>query len=346
MQKNSTLNYNSRRIKLAFAIMILFLIFSIGINLVSGSVSVTLKDYIEALTGQRELSTMEYNILFKIRLPRIISAILFGAALSVSGFLLQTFFKNPISGPFVLGISSGARLFVGFVVLTNVALNLRISSLLLLFLASTAGSLLSMLLVLLFARRINNISILIVIGIMIGYIASAGTNFMIAFASEHKIASLTTWSMGSFSGVNWRMLFISTCVIVPVIFLTYIVSKPLEAYLLGENYAKSMGVNIKQFRLVLIFLSSILSAVVTGFAGPISFVGIAVPHLTRLSLKTSKPKILIPAIVLMGSSFCLISDYFARTLFAPTELNISTITSFIGAPIVIYLMVGRKRGHA
>ena len=151
--------------------------------------------------------------------------------------------------------------------------------------------------------------------------------------------------MGSFSGITWKMIRISSIIIIPSVIGVFCLSKPLQAYLLGENYAKSMGVNIKNFRLVLIFLSSILSACVTGFAGPISFVGIAVPHLTRLTVSTSQPKILIPAVTLMGASFSLLSDYFARTLFAPTELSLSTITSIIGAPIVIWLMVGKKKKY-
>ena len=166
---------------------------------------------------------------------------------------------------------------------------------------------------------------------------------MITFAEQEKIASLTIWSMGSFSGVTWNMLRLSTVVIMPTMILIFCLSKPLEGYLLGENYAKSIGINIKVFRIILIFLSSILSACVTAFAGPISFVGIAVPHLIRLIMKTSQPKFLIPGIFLLGSSFCLLSDYLARTMFSPIELNISTVTSFIGAPIVIWLMVNRRK---
>lgn len=334
---------NKRRIKIVFVALLLFLAYTIILNMVSGSIDLSYKDIIDVILGNRIFSELEYNILFKIRIPRILSAILFGIALSISGFLLQTFFKNPIVGPFVLGISSGARLFVGLFLLTNISFSLIKSPLITIFIAATIGSLLSMLLVLIFARKVDNISTLVVVGIMIGYIASAGTDLMIAFANEHQIASLVNWSMGSFSGISWSMLKLSAIVILPTVALVFFLSKPLEAYLLGENYAKSMGINIKTFRIVLVLLSSILSACVTAFAGPISFVGIAVPHLTRLTIKTSNPKILIPAIILSGSSFCLIADYFARTLFSPTQLSISTVTSFIGAPIVIWLMVNRRQ---
>ncbi len=323
--------------------LIALLVFAIVINIISGSIDFTFKDLIDILFKNREISTLEYNILYKIRIPRIISAILFGGALAISGFLLQTFFKNPIAGPYVLGISSGAKLFVGFFILANVNFKFATTEGVGIFIAALAGSLLSMLLVLLFARKIENISSLIVVGIMLGYIASAGTSLMITFAEQEKIANITIWSMGSFSGVTWNMIKISLVIIIPTIILIFTLSKPLEGYLLGESYAKSMGINIKVFRIILIFLSSVLSACVTAFAGPISFVGIAVPHLIRLTMKTSQPKFLIPGIFLLGSSFCLISDYFARTLFSPIELSISTVTSFIGAPIVIWLMLNRRR---
>lgn len=331
------------RTTVIFLMLIIFLIIAIGINISSGSVNFNLSDLADFILGNRELTKVESNILFKIRLPRIVSAILFGGALSISGYLLQTFFKNPIVGPFVLGISSGARLFVGFFILTTATMPVLISGPFSMFIVSFIGSMLAMLLVLAFARTANSISVLIVIGIMVGYIASAGTNLMVTFASEHKVANLHNWSLGSFSGVTWEMLRVSAIIIIPSIIMVFFLSKPLEGYLLGENYAKSMGINIKKFRMILITMSSVLSACVTAFAGPISFVGIAVPHLTRLTTKTSNPRILTPAIFLLGASFTLIADYFARTLFSPTELAISTVTSFIGAPLVIWLMSNRRK---
>ncbi len=334
-----------KKIKTPIILLVLFLllIIAIGINITKGSVDLNLKDIMDVIFNNRELTKFESNILFKIRIPRILSAILFGGALSISGFLLQTFFKNPIVGPFVLGISSGAKLFVGFFILTSATLPFLGLGPFRLFLVSFIGSMLSMLLVLYFAKSADSITVLIVIGIMIGYIASAGTNFMITFASEKNIVSLHNWSQGSFSGITWDMLELSSWIILPTVIFTFFLSKPLEAYLLGENYAKSMGINIKLFRVLLITLSSVLSACVTAFAGPISFVGIAVPHLTRLTTKTSNPRVLTPSIFLLGASFTLIADYFARTLFSPAELSISTVTSFIGAPLVIWLMANRRK---
>lgn len=334
---------NKRKAFILFSLLIIFLIVTILLNISIGSSEIGLKTLFDNIFLGKELTKAENNILFKIRLPRIVAAMLFGGALSLSGYLLQTFFRNPIVGPFVLGISSGARLFVSFFTLNAVSWALISNSNLGMFFVSFIGSMLAMMLVLVFAQSVQSQASLIVIGIMIGYIASAGTNFMIAFADDRDIASLHNWSLGSFSGTTWDMIKVSVFIIIPCAILVYLLSKPLEGYLLGENYAKSMGINIKFFRICLILLSSLLSACVTAFAGPVSFVGIAVPHLTKMAARTSNPRILTPAIFLLGASFALISDLLARSLFAPIELNLSTVTSIIGAPIVIYLMVNRRR---
>lgn len=211
------------------------------------------------------------------------------------------------------------------------------------FAAAFAGALLSMALVLAVSSRVQNLAMLLVIGMMIGYICDAGTSFMITFAESNQLRNFTIWSMGSFSGITWPSLAAASVITLPTVAVVFLLSKPLSAYLLGENYARSMGVNIKGFRLALIILSSILAASVVAFAGPISFVGIAVPHITRLLFKTSRPMVLIPATFLTGGVFCLLCDLIARTAFAPTELSISTVTSVLGAPVVIWLMIKRRR---
>lgn len=334
-----------KRLIISFSVIILALLASIIININSGSATVGIKSLYDSLTGNIELSKFQYNILYKIRLPRIVSAILLGGALSISGYLLQSFFRNPIVGPYVLGISSGARLFVGAFVLGAAKLTFLQNALgnFTILALSFVGSVIAMLLVILFATRTRGISSLIIIGIMISYIASAGTNFMVTFAQQEKIASLYAWSQGSFSGVSWQMNKIALFIIIPTMLVIYLMSKPLEAYTLSESYARTMGVNVKSFKYLLIFVSSLLSACVTAFAGPVSFVGIAVPHIARLVCSTSKPKILIPAVFLIGSTFTLIADYITRTVFAPTELLLSTITAALGAPVVIFLMIRRKR---
>ena len=266
---------------------------------------------------------------------------LLGGALSVSGFLLQTFFANPIAGPFVLGISSGAKLTVALTMIGALSCG-RVLGSAVMITAAFAGAMLSMGFVLLIAQRVRQMPLLVVSGVMIGYICSAVTDFVITFAEDSNIVNLHNWSMGSFSGISWDNIRVMTPVVLVSLVCVFLLSKPISAYQLGEGYARSMGVNIAAFRVVLILLSSVLSACVAAFAGPISFVGIAVPHLAKSLFGTAKPILMIPACFLGGAGFCLLCDLIARTVFAPTELSISTVTALFGAPVVIYIMVHRK----
>lgn len=284
----------------------------------------------------------ESKIIFSIRMPRMLLAALLGGALSVSGFLLQTFFRNPIAGPFVLGISSGAKMVVGITMIFLSRYISRISSMVMV-LAAFIGSLLIVSVVLLVSQRVRNMSMLLVIGIMVGYVCGAVTDFCVTFAKEQDIVNLTSWSMGSFSGANWSSVSLSACICLLGLLAAWLMSKPIGAYALGEGYAQSLGINIKLFRAMLILLSSLLSACVTAFAGPISFVGIAVPHITRSILKTSRPILVIPATYLCGAVFCIFCDLIARTAFSPAELAIGTVTSAFGAPVVIGMMLKRRR---
>ena len=326
---------------IAFGFLALLLMSFIVWNINSGSIEISVREIMEILfLGKGEDTAL--NIIWEIRLPRILAAIILGGALSVSGFLLQTFFGNPIASPFVLGISSGAKLVVSLVMIFLLGKSMVASSAVLI-LAAFVGSMISMGFVLLVAKKVKQMSALIISGILIGYLCSAVTDFVITFADDSNIVNLHNWSMGSFSGMNWenvRMMAVVTAVTVLMVFL---MSKPISAYQLGEGYAQNMGVNIKLFRVALILLSSILSACVTAFAGPISFVGIAVPHLVKSLLKTARPLLVIPACFLGGAVFCLFCDLIARTAFAPTELSISSVTAVFGAPVVIYIMIRRKR---
>ena len=326
---------------IAFGFLALLLMSFTVWNINSGSIEISVKEIMEILFLRKGEDTA-LNIVWEIRLPRILAAIILGGALSVSGFLLQTFFGNPIASPFVLGISSGAKLVVSLVMIFLLGKSMVASSAVLI-LAAFVGSMISMGFVLLVAKKVKQMSALIISGIMIGYICSAITDFVITFADDSNIVNLHNWSMGSFSGMNWenvRMMAVVTAVTVLMVFL---MSKPISAYQLGEGYAQNMGVNIKLFRVALILLSSILSACVTAFAGPISFVGIAVPHLVKSLFKTARPLLVIPACFLGGAVFCLFCDLIARTAFAPTELSISSVTAVFGAPVVIYIMIRRKR---
>ena len=323
----------------AFLIIAFFVITIININ--SGNVNIPISRILDILI-HRDGDPKEVDIIWRIRLPRILMAAMLGGALSLSGFLLQTFFENPIAGPFVLGISSGAKMVVAITMIFLLGRGITMSSYSLI-LAAFVGSLISTGFILLVSRRITGMSALLVAGIMIGYICNAATDFIVTFASDSDIVNLHGWSLGSFSGMSWSNVEISAVVIGITFVLTFLCSKPIGAYQLGESYAQSMGVNIRLFRVALIMLSSVFSATVTAFAGPISFVGIAVPFLIKGALGTSKPLVVIPATFIGGGVFCMFCDLIARLAFAPLELNISTVTSIFGAPIVIYMMMNKKR---
>lgn len=325
----------------AFVLLLVLLFVFVIWNINSGSISITVKDILNILF-RREGQETAYNIVWEIRLPRILAAVILGGALSVSGFLLQTFFGNPIAGPFVLGISSGAKLIVSLVMIFLLGKSMVATSGVLI-LAAFVGSMISMGFVLLIAKKVPNMSMLVISGIMIGYICSAITDFVITFADDSNIVNLHNWSLGSFSGMSWDNVKVMSAFVFVSLAIVFMMSKPIGAYQLGEGYAQNMGVNIKLFRIALILLSSILSACVTAFAGPISFVGIAVPHIAKSLLKTAKPILVIPACFLGGAVFCLFCDLIARTAFAPTELSISSVTAVFGAPVVIYIMIRRKR---
>ncbi len=330
--------YTAVFISLAVAFFVI-----IVVNINSGNVNIPISRILEILftkTGDPK----EVDIIWRIRLPRILMAAMLGGALSLSGFLLQTFFENPIAGPFVLGISSGAKMVVAFTMIFSLSLGYTMNSYSLIA-AAFVGSLISIGFILLVSRRVNNnMAALLVAGIMIGYICSAITDFIVTFASDSDIVNLHGWSLGSFSGMSWSNVKITAVVVGITFILTFLCSKPIGAYQLGEAYAQSIGVNIKFFRVALIMLSSLFSATVTAFAGPISFVGIAVPFLIKGALGTSKPIVVIPATFVGGAVFCMFCDLVARLAFAPLELNISTVTSIFGAPVVIYMMINRRRG--
>lgn len=309
-------------------------------NVNGGSVKMSLGEIGRVLFGG-EAGSMNGRIIWDIRLPRILAAIILGGALSVSGFLLQTFFGNPIAGPFVLGISSGAKLVVSLVMIGMIGQGMAVGSGLMI-LAAFVGAMISMGFILLISRRVQKMSMLIIGGVMIGYICSAVTDFVVTFADDSNIVNLRNWSLGSFSGMSWENVGVIAAVTTVTVAITFFLSKPIGAYQLGEAYAQNMGVNIRLFRVALIVLSSVLSACVTAFAGPISFVGIAVPHIAKSMLNSAKPILLIPACFLGGAVFCLFCDLIARTVFAPTELSISSVTAVFGAPIVIYMMIKRR----
>lgn len=329
------------RIAGAFLLLIMLLLLSLIWSACSGSVSVPIMEFLQELR-EPKLRGMAWTIIWEIRLPRALAALILGGALALSGYLLQTFFHNPIAGPFVLGISSGSKLLVALVMVGFLEWNITINSGMLVA-AAFAGALLSMLFVLLVAQKMEQMAMLIVGGVMIGYICSAITDFVVTFASDADIVNLHNWSRGSFSGMTWENVAVMAGVTFVSAAAVFLLSKPIGAYQMGETYAKSMGVNVAHLRFFMVILSSILSGCVAAFAGPVSFVGIAVPHLIRWLFADTRPLVLIPGCFLGGSVFCLFSDWLARTVFAPTELSISTVTAVFGAPVVIFVMMRKHR---
>jgi iron complex transport system permease protein len=332
-----------RRATVVFVTLAILLVVLAVQNLCIGSQNIPL-DSLWAILGGQDADATGYQIIWSIRMPRLIAAALLGGALALAGFLLQTFFNNPIAGPFILGISSGAKLVVAIMMIVVVG-GSGVMSNAMLIISAFVGSLIAMVFVLLVSRRINSMSMLIVAGVMIGYICTAATDFLITFASDANIVNLKNWSLGSFSGINWSDISIMTVVVLASSAAVFFLSKPISAFQLGEQYARSMGVNIRVFRIALILLSSLLAATVTAFAGPISFVGIAVPHVVKRMLGTSKPLVVIPGAFLGGAIFCLFCDLIARSAFAPTEVSISAVTAMFGAPIVISILLKREKAR-
>lgn len=369
--KNKTKS-GSGRYKLAYIILAAAVLLLLAANICIGTVNIPLGDVFDILMARfwgyigkisvfqgnghgifserfavwsagilsEEASVFE-DIVMDIRFPRALAAAILGGGLALSGYLLQTFFHNPIAGPFILGISSGAKLLVAMIMVFSLSLNMKITSMTMI-VGAFAGAMVSMSFVLLMSRLMNNMSMLIVSGVMIGYICSAVTDFVVTFADDAQIVNLHDWSKGSFSGITWDNVQVMAAVILISLVCVFMMSKPISAYQMGESYARNMGLNINLFRALLVLLSSILSACVTAFAGPVSFVGIAVPHLVKNLLNTARPILMIPACFLGGAAFCLFCDLLARVLFAPTELSISTVTAVFGAPVVIYIMIRRR----
>ena len=329
------------RIAGAFLLLIMLLLLSLIWSVCSGSVSVPIMEFLQELR-EPKLRGMAWTIIWEIRLPRALAALILGGALALSGYLLQTFFHNPIAGPFVLGISSGSKLLVALVMVGFLEWNITINSGMLVA-AAFAGALLSMLFVLLVARKMEQMAMLIVGGVMIGYICSAITDFVVTFASDADIVNLHNWSRGSFSGMTWENVAVMAGVTFVSAAAVFLLSKPIGAYQMGETYAKSMGVNVAHLRFFMVILSSILSGCVAAFAEIRFAVESAVPHLIRWLFADTRPLVLIPGCFLGGSVFCLFSDWLARTVFAPTELSISTVTAVFGAPVVIFVMMRKHR---
>lgn len=333
-----------RRAVLLFAAGIVLLLLTFLLNIALGSVRIGADELIAAATGG-SVPKSHASILLNIRLPRTLAAILGGACLAASGLLLQIFFGNPIVEPYILGISSGANLFVGLTVLGGFTFGLPSISSGGMFLGAFLGAMAVMAAVIFASQKVKSIPSLLIVGLMFGYICSAATSVLTALADRERIVNFTMWTLGSFAGFKWSDVRVLYLIGLPFLAGAFLMSKPLNAMLLGEKYAQSMGVSVKRLRILIVLVSSVLTAAVTAFAGPVSFIGLAVPHLVRILFRTSDNRIVIPAACVYGGVMAGLCDLLARLVLSPTELPVGAITSIIGAPLVIFLLV-RKKGEA
>ncbi|MGE5606734.1 MAG: FecCD family ABC transporter permease [Bacteroidota bacterium] len=333
---------NPIRDKLLFLALVggVFLVFLASISW--GSTPIPLEQILRILGGAEIENAAVQTIVLDIRMPRAIAALIGGAALGVSGLLLQILFRNPVVDSFVLGISSGSGLAVGLVILAGITFGMGSNLPYLVILAALGGALLVMVLVLSLARRFPDLASLLVVGLFFGYLCSAANSFLMAFSQREQLQSYLNWSFGSFSGFTWPQVGILSMIALPAFGYSFLLSKPLNALLLGEDYARSIGVEHLGLRRRIVWVTSILSAIVTAYAGPVAFVGLAVPHLGRLVFKTADNRVLIPAILLLGAIITGVCDLGARTLMSPIELPLTSVTSLFGAPLVIYLVMRRK----
>lgn len=325
----------------------LILLFLLDIGL--GSVRIPVADTIRVLLGQSVENEAWEAIILKIRLPRSITAILVGAALSVGGLQMQTLFRNPLAGPSVLGITAGASLGVAAVMLAagGVATAFSIRQLDLggswmIIIASTVGAALVLIVILGISFKIKDNVVMLIVGIMVANITIAVVSIWQYFSDPEQIQEYILWTFGSLGGVTNQQLGALSLIVVSGIIFTFFLSKTLNVLLLGENYAQSMGLNIRRSRILIIAVTSILAGAITGFCGPIGFVGIAVPHLTRSFLNTSDHKVLIPSCVLVGGILMLLCDIISQVPGSQTVLPVNAITAMIGSPIVIWIIVKRR----
>lgn len=337
---------NKKRNIILFSILGLALLFLFFLDISLGSVTIPFKEVYTSLTGgQASKSTWEY-IIINYRLPKAITAFLVGIGLSISGLLMQTLFRNPLAGPDVLGLSSGAILAVAIVILGAGFLPSFLNTVLLspygIVLASTLGSISVLLLVLLVAQKLRNTMAILIVGLMFGSFTSAIVGVLTYFSSAEQLQKFTFWSLGSLGNLSWTSISILAVCISLGLLLSASSIKPLNALLLGENYAKSMGLNYKRAQLTIIFATSILAGSVTAFAGPIAFIGLAVPHIAKLTFQTSNHAVLYWSTFFYGGIIMLFCDIASQLPGLETTLPINAITSIIGAPVVVWLLM-RKR---
>jgi len=314
-----------------------------------GSVSIPLEDVVRILLGGEGARATWSDIVWKFRVPKALTAALAGAALAVSGLQMQTLFRNPLADPFVLGVSSGASLGVALVVLSvGAAGRLLIEGLGLfgdlgLAAAASAGAALVLAAVLFVARRVQNTLSLLILGLMFGYLTSALVSLLIYFSAPERVQAFSLWSAGSFGGVTWSQMRVFAPAVLAGLGLALILPKPLNAFLLGETYARSLGVNVPRVRRLILLSASLLAGVVTAFCGPVGFIGVAVPHLCRSLFNTGDHRVLVPTSLLLGATVALVADLIAQLPGSGQVLPVNVITSLFGVPVILWVLVRQRQ---
>jgi iron complex transport system permease protein len=316
-------------------------------NISLGSVYIPFQKIFATLMGQSIENEGWQNIIIQFRLPKAITAILVGSGLGISGLLMQTLFRNPLAGPFVLGISSGASLGVAIAILAGMTFGFSLTQMgiggsWILTISASLGAILVLLVVILVSLKVKDSMSLLIIGLMFGSATSAIVTVLQFFSKAESIQAYLVWTFGSLGGVTWQELQIFIPIVLFTLLAAFILSKKLNALLLGDNYARSMGLNINNTRLLIIIATALLAGTITAFCGPIAFIGIAIPHITRLIFNTSNHKILFPMVVLCGAILMLICDIIAQIPGREYTLPINAVTSVFGAPLVIWLVIRRK----
>ena len=336
----------NRTYRLAFiGLLIAFVICFLG-NIALGSVAIPLGDIIDTLSGGNPSKSAWKYIILDYRLPKALTAALAGSALAISGLLMQTLFRNPLAGPFVLGISSGASLGVAILILGSSLLSIPLGAVMgnwALTIAASIGSFAVLLIVIAAAARIKDTMALLIIGLMVGSLTAAVVSVLAYFSKAEELQRYIFWSFGSLGNLSWQALAILSLCWTLGLALTIVSLKPLNALLLGDAYAKTLGVNLNRSRLFIILATSLLAGSVTAFAGPIAFIGLAVPHLIRQVLPTANHRVLVPAVLLGGAILLLLCDIIASVPFSEYTLPINAITALVGAPVVIWLLVRKRK---
>nr|WP_262906279.1 iron ABC transporter permease [Tenacibaculum dicentrarchi] len=341
---NISKKYNKHFVILAILLVVVFFI-----NISLGSVSIPFKDIFNALTGGTATKESWQTIIVNFRLPKAITAIMVGSGLSICGLLMQTLFRNPLAGPFVLGISSGASLGVALLILGSGVFGAALFSITTsnwtLAIGASLGAFLVLSAVIIAANKVRNTMAILVIGLMFGSLTSAVISVLSYFSEASQIQQYLFWNFGSLGNLSWQELAVFTSIYSIGIIASFSIIKPLNSFLLGENYAKSLGINIKKSRTTILLITSLLTGVITAFSGPIAFIGIAIPHIAKIIFTTSNHKILLPAAALIGAIILLICDAIAQLPTSQFTLPINSITSLFGAPVVIWLLIRKKKIH-